>query len=223
MPTLLITHPACLQHLTPAGHPERPDRLRAIERALAHERFQELVRVEAPAAALETLALCHPMQYVTAVRDATPKDGLIGLDADTTMSPGSFEAALRAAGGAVHAVDEVMAGKVANAFVATRPPGHHPETARPTGVCLFNNAAIAARYAQRKHGLERAAGVDAHMRDPLANLNLLETDFDWATRKLMEVADASANGRVLSVLEGGYDLEGLANSVAAHVAALMQG
>ena len=90
MPTLLITHPACLQHLTPAGHPERPDRLRAIERALAHDRFRELVRVEAPAAALETLALCHPMQYVTAVRDATPKDGLIGLDADTTMSPGSL-------------------------------------------------------------------------------------------------------------------------------------
>src|SRR5438046_1866859 len=128
MPTLLITHPACLQHLTPAGHPERPDRLRAIERALAHDRFRGLVRVEAPAAALETLALCHPMQYVTAVRDATPKDGLIGLDADTTMSPGSFEAALRAAGGAVHAVDEVMGGKVANALVAMRRPGHREHT-----------------------------------------------------------------------------------------------
>src|SRR5258707_6385421 len=308
MPTLLVTHPACLQHLTPAGHPERPDRLRAIERALAHERFGDLVRVEAPAAALETIALCHPMQYVTAVREATPKEGLLGLDADTTLSPGSFEAALRAAGGAVHAVDQIMAGKAVNAFVATRPPGHHAETMRPMGFCLFNNAAVAARYAQTKHGIERAAivdfdvhhgngsqeifwsdrtvmygsthqmplypgtgaasergehdtivnaplrpgdggdefhdafdnvilprlrdfrpdlivisaGFDAHMRDPLANLNLLEADFDWATRKLMEIADAHAEGRVVSVLEGGYDLEGLANSAAAHVTALMR-
>jgi acetoin utilization deacetylase AcuC-like enzyme len=306
--TLLITHPACLDHLTPAGHPERPDRLRAIDRVFEQERFQMLGRVEAPAAALETIALCHPMDYVTTIRDAPPKTGLVGLDADTTMSPGSFEAALRAAGGAVHAVDEVMAGKARNAFVATRPPGHHTETARPMGFCLFNNAAIAARHAQKKHGIERAAvvdfdvhhgngsqdifwsdrtvmyasthqmplypgtgakgergehdtvvnaplrpgdagaefraafesvilprlrdfrpdlvvisaGFDAHIRDPLANLNLLEADFDWATRKLMEIADASAGGRVVSVLEGGYDLQGLAGSAAAHVAALMQ-
>src|SRR5204863_3460446 len=160
MPTLLITHPACLQHLTPAGHPERPDRLRAIERALAHDRFRELVRVEAPSGSLKDIALCHPMSYVTAIRDATPKEGLLGLDADTTMSPGSFEAALRAAGGAVHAVDEVMAGRAANAFIATRPPGHHTETARPMGFCLFNNAAIAARHAQTNHGSQRAAVVD---------------------------------------------------------------
>jgi acetoin utilization deacetylase AcuC-like enzyme len=309
MSTLLITHPACLDHLTPAGHPERPDRLRAIDRALEQERFQTLARVAAPAASLETIALCHPMDYVTGVRDATPKEGLVRLDADTSMSPGSFEAALRAAGGAVHAVDEVMAGRAKNAFVATRPPGHHTETARPMGFCLFNNAAIAARHAQKKHGIERAAvvdfdvhhgngsqdifwsdktvmygsthqmplypgtgdksergehntvvnaplrpgdggeqfraafenvilprlrdfrpdlivisaGFDAHMRDPLANLNLLEADFDWATRKLMEIADTHAGGRVVSVLEGGYDLQGLANSAAAHVAALMQG
>ncbi len=249
------------------------------------------------------------MEYVTAVRDATPKQGLIALDADTSMSPGSFEAALRAAGGAVHAVDEVMSGRAANAFVATRPPGHHAETARPMGFCLFNNAAIAARHAQRKHGIARAAvvdfdvhhgngsqeifwsdrtvmyasthqmplypgtgaasergahntvvnaplrpgdggsqfrsafetvilprlrefapelivisaGFDAHARDPLANLNLLEADFEWATRTLIEVARASAGGRVVSVLEGGYDLTALADSAAAHVAALMQG
>jgi acetoin utilization deacetylase AcuC-like enzyme len=309
MTTLLITHPACLEHLNPAGHPERPDRLRAIERALEHERFQHLGRVEAPAAALETIALCHPMDYVTAIRDATPETGLARLDADTSMSPGSFAAALRAAGGATYAVDEVMAGRARNAFVATRPPGHHTETARPMGFCLFNNAAIAARHAQKRHGIERAAvidfdvhhgngsqdifwsdptvmygsthqmplypgtgakgergehgtvvnaplspgdggeqfraaletvilprlrdfqpellvisaGFDAHMRDPLANLNLLEADFDWATRKLLEIADKTANGRVVSVLEGGYDLQGLANSVATHVAALMQG
>ena len=160
MATLLITHPACLEHLMPAGHPERPDRLRAIDRALEQERFQTLARAEAPAALLEAIARAHPMSYVEAVRDATPKQGMVRLDADTSMSPGSFEAALRAAGGAVHAVDEVIGKKAANAFVATRPPGHHTETARPMGFCLFNNAAIAARHAQKQHGLERVAIVD---------------------------------------------------------------
>jgi acetoin utilization deacetylase AcuC-like enzyme len=309
MPTLLLTHPACLDHVTPLGHPERPDRLRAIERILEHERFATLARAEAPAAALETIALCHPVDYIEQIREATPREGLAHLDADTSMSPGSFEAALRAAGGAVRAIDEVMAKTASNAFVATRPPGHHAETARPMGFCLFNNAAIAARYAQRRHGAERAAivdfdvhhgngsqeifwddptvmycsthqmplypgtgsvsergangtivnapldpgdggtefreafetailprlsafhpdvivisaGFDAHARDPLANLNLLEADFAWATAKLMELADAQAGGRVVSVLEGGYDLEGLALSAAAHVMTLMRG
>jgi acetoin utilization deacetylase AcuC-like enzyme len=308
MSTLLITHPACLDHLTPAGHPERPERLRAIAHALDGEKFQSLARVEAPAASLETIALCHPMDYVVEIRDATPQQGLVRVDADTSMSPGSFEAAIRAVGGAVHAVDEVLAKKAANAFVATRPPGHHAETARPMGFCLFGNAAIAARYAQEHHGIARAAivdfdvhhgngtqeifwadktvmycsthqmplfpgtgavgesgehgtivnaplrpgdggdafraafesrvlprlgdfrpeliiisaGFDAHMRDPLANLNLVEEDFAWATQKIMDVADRYADGRVVSLLEGGYDLEGLADSVAAHVAALMQ-
>jgi acetoin utilization deacetylase AcuC-like enzyme len=309
MSTLLATHPACLDHLTPAGHPERPDRLRAITRMLEQEQFQYLVRIEAPRAALETVELCHPRDYIDAIQEAVPKQGLVRLDADTTMSPGSLEAALRAAGGAVQAVDEVIGKKAANAFVATRPPGHHTETARPMGFCLFNNAAIAARHAQKRHGLERiaivdfdvhhgngsqdifwsdpsvmycsthemplfpgtgavgergqhntivnaplragdggsqfraafegvilprlrnfrpdliviSAGFDAHMRDPLANLNLVEADFGWVTRKIMEVADASAEGRIVSVLEGGYDLEGLSQSVAAHVTALMRG
>ena len=309
MSTLLLTHPACLEHLTPAGHPERPDRLRAVERALEAEKFQSLAREQAPRAALEVIALCHPMDYITALRDASPKEGIVHLDADTSMSPGTFEAALRAAGGAVHAVDEVLAKKAANAFVATRPPGHHAETARPMGFCLFDNAAIAARYAQDHHGIARAAivdfdvhhgngsqeifwadktvmycsthqmplfpgtgavgesgdyntvvnaplrpgdgaeafrdafenrilprlaefqpeliiisaGFDAHYRDPLANINLDEEDFAWATQKLMDVADRYAGGRIVSLLEGGYDLQALGNSVAAHVAALMRG
>ncbi len=307
MSTLLITHAACLEHLTPLGHPERPDRLRAIERALEAEKFQTLARVQAPIAPIETIALCHPMDYITAVREAGPKEGLIHLDADTAMSPGTFEAALRAAGGAIHAVDEVLTNKAANAFIATRPPGHHAETARPMGFCLFDNAAIAARYAQRHYGIANAAivdfdvhhgngsqqifwsdktvmycsthqmplfpgtgavgetgehntvvnaplrpgdgaeafraalesrilprltefkpeliiisaGFDAHTRDPLANINLAEADFVWATQKIMDIADRFAGGRIVSLLEGGYDLQALGNSVAAHVATLM--
>ena len=160
MPTLLLSHPACLDHLTPMGHPERPDRLRAIERALEAEKFQTLAREQAPLAPLEMIALCHPMDYVEAIRNASPEEGMVQLDGDTSMSPGSYEAALRAVGGGMQAVDEVMTGKAANAFVAVRPPGHHAETARPMGFCLFNNAAIAARYAQKQHGAERAAIVD---------------------------------------------------------------
>src|SRR5580704_2789986 len=124
MSTLLITHPACLDHITPAGHPERPDRLRAITQVLEHERFQNLARAEAPAAELATIALCHPLDFVEEIRDAMPEEGLVRLDADTTMSPGSFEAALRGAGGAASAVDEVVGKRAPNAFVATRPPGH---------------------------------------------------------------------------------------------------
>src|SRR5260370_21114681 len=121
MSPVLITHPACLEHQTPPGHPERPERLRAIDRALEDERFQTLIRVEAPAASLETIALCHPMDYVTAVRDATPKEGLVGLDADTTLSPRSFEAALPAAGGAPSPAYEGAARPPKNPFAATPP------------------------------------------------------------------------------------------------------
>jgi acetoin utilization deacetylase AcuC-like enzyme len=309
MSTLLLSHPACLDHQTGAGHPERPDRLRAVEQALEAETFQTLAREQAPMAPQEVIALCHPMDYIEEIRNASPDAGLVRLDADTAMSPGSFEAALRAVGGGMQAVDEVMSGRASNAFVAVRPPGHHAETARPMGFCLFNSAAIAARYAQKQHGAERAAivdfdvhhgngsqdifwadksvmycsthqmplypgtgavsergefntivnaplspgdggdafreafqtvilprlkafkpdiliisaGFDAHQRDPLANLNLVEADYTWATQKLMEVADGSANGRIVSMLEGGYDLQGLSRSAAAHVTALMRG
>ncbi len=309
MSTLFLSHPACLEHLMPLGHPERPDRLRAIEQALEDEKFQTLAREQPALAPTEIITLCHPLEYVEAIRDASPDEGMVRLDADTLMSTGSFEAALRAIGGGIKAVDEVMTGKVHNAFVAVRPPGHHAEVARPMGFCLFNNAAIAARYARDRYDAERlaivdfdvhhgngsqdifwsdktvmycsthemplypgtgaasergefntivnaplragdggeafraamenvifprlrefkpdlvviSAGFDAHTRDPLANLNLVEADFSWVTKKLMEIADASAKGRIVSLLEGGYDLKGLSRSVAAHVTALMHG
>jgi acetoin utilization deacetylase AcuC-like enzyme len=307
MPTLLVHHPASLEHQTPLGHPERADRIRAVERIFEQERFSHLVREQAPMAAAEALARAHPEAYLDMIRDAAPREGLVQIDPDTVMSPGTYEAVLRGAGGAVLAVDEVMRGKASNAFVAMRPPGHHAERTRAMGFCFLNNAAVAARHAQAAHGAERvaifdwdvhhgngtqdifwsdatvlygsthemplypgtgarsergehgtivnaplrggdggevfreaveaailpridafgpdliviSAGFDAHWRDPLASLNLTEADFEWATRRIMEIAERRCGGRVVSLLEGGYDLEGLAKSAAAHVDALM--
>ncbi|GJD49829.1 Histone deacetylase-like amidohydrolase [Methylobacterium crusticola] len=307
MTTLYLCHPASLDHAMPPGHPERADRIRVIERVLEDERFGTLVREQAPRADLATAALAHPEAYVAAIAEAAPREGMVAIDADTVMSPGTLEAALRAVGAAVQAVDEVMTGRVGNAFAAMRPPGHHAERARAMGFCLFNNAAVAVRHARARYGAQRvalvdwdvhhgngsqdifwgdrdvmycsthqmplfpgtgaasergdhdtivnvplhpgddgttfreafahgiaprldafrpdliviSAGFDAHWRDPLANLKLTEADFAWATREVMAVADRHAGGRVVSLLEGGYDLEGLSRSVAAHVETLM--
>src|SRR3954451_15863272 len=309
MSTLFLSHPAALDHQTPPGHPERPDRIRAIDRALEDERFAGLVRAPAPLGTAAMAELAHPAAYVKAIEEVAPRDGMIAIDADTTMSPGTLEAVLRGVGAAVQAVDEVMTGKVRNAFSAMRPPGHHAERTTAMGFCLFNNAAVAARHAQTAHGAERvaivdwdvhhgngtqdifwsdpsvlyasthqmplypgtgavsergehgtvvnaplragdggdlfrealetvilprveafgpdliviSAGFDAHWRDPLANLQLTEADFAWATKKLMDIAERRCDGRIVSLLEGGYDLEGLARSAAAHVKTLMQG
>ena len=305
--TLLVSHSACLDHNMGEGHPERPDRVRVVEQALEAEAFQLLAREAAPRATQALLTRVHPQEYVQAIERASPAQGRVRLDADTVMSAGTYEAALRAAGGAAYAVDEVMTGKAVNAFVATRPPGHHAELATAMGFCFFNNAAIAARHAQKAHGAERvaivdfdvhhgngtqhifwddanvlyasthemplypgtgardergehdqivnaplaagdggdvfreameaailprvrefapdliiiSAGFDAHYRDPLGNLQLREEDYAWATRAVMKIAAARCGGRVVSLLEGGYDLQGLARSAAAHVQALM--
>ncbi len=307
MTTLYVSHPASFDHEVPEGHPERPARMRAVERALEDERFSDLVRASAPRAESEAATLAHPREFVDALVAAVPAHGMVGIDSDTILSAGSLEATLRAIGGATHALDAVIAGDCRNAFVAMRPPGHHAERTRAMGFCLFNHAAIAARYARVKHGAERvalvdwdvhhgngsqdifwddetvlycsthqmplypgsgaksergekdtivnvplrpnddgeifreafaagilprleafqpdviviSAGFDAHRLDPLANLRLEAEDFGWATRQLMDLAERHSGGRIVSVLEGGYSLEGLGKSAAAHVDALM--
>jgi acetoin utilization deacetylase AcuC-like enzyme len=135
--TLLVHHGASLQHLVPEGHPERPDRIRAIEKTLKGEAFKDLLRMGAPVADRETLCLAHTEAVVDALFEATLEDGFLGIDGDTILSPGTMEAARRAVGGACLAVDKVMDGTVSNAFVAMRPPGHHAEKAKPMGFCFL--------------------------------------------------------------------------------------
>ncbi len=160
MSTLLLTHPACLAHEAGLGHPERPDRLRAVLQALEDEAFVALQRREAPRAREAEIARVHPKTYIDRVKAAAPETGLAQLDADTAMSPGSLEAAFRAAGAVVAAVDAVLEGQAENAFCAVRPPGHHAEPERAMGFCIFNNVAVGALQARVVHGLERIAVID---------------------------------------------------------------
>src|SRR5260370_22666030 len=166
MTTLLLTHPAFLDHVTPPGHPERVDRLRAVGEVLAEDRFSRLVRGEAPEGSLDSVTLCHNEHYVGELRHIAPSSGLVYIDGDTSMSPGTWEAVMRGVGGAVAATDAVMSGTHHNAFLAVRPPGHHAEISKPMGFFFFDNAPIAARHAQRKYGIARAAVVhfDVHHR-----------------------------------------------------------
>ena len=306
MTTALLTHPAFSQHRTPPGHPERVQRMTAIWEALDAPEFGALRREDAPEASEAQLRLVHPAAYIDALRNAEPVSGTVHLDADTAMSPGSLEAALRAAGAACRGVDLVMSGECRNAFCAVRPPGHHAERARAMGFCLFANAAIGAFHARSRHGIKRvaildfdvhhgngtqhiveadpdiffasthqmplfpgtgaasergvgnvvnaplapfdggdefcaawrgrilpqaeafepelvivSAGFDAHADDPLGQLRLRDEDFDWITREILALAGSVAGGRVVSTLEGGYDLGALSRSASAHVRALM--
>ncbi len=308
MTTRLYTHPLCVEHLTPPGHPERPDRIRALDEVFAKPEFDALERIEAPIGDAAYYELAHPKDFLEKIESKIPTEGLTVVDADTSASPKSWEVVKRVTGASMDAVDSVFEGTCDNAFVSMRPPGHHAEKTTAMGFCLVNNIAIAARYAQEKYGAERvaivdfdvhhgngtqdifyddpsvlfasshqmplypgsgalnetgagnifnaplsegddgskfkeafrerilpavenfapdflmiSAGFDAHHRDPLAGLNLVEDDFDWVTGKLMEISGQYCNNRLVSLLEGGYDLEGLALSASAHVKRLMNG
>ncbi|PDT02202.1 acetoin utilization protein [Rhizobium chutanense] len=311
MSTRLYEHSIFLEHVTPAGHPERSDRIRAINVALEHPNFERLERRQAPQASEDAVLLAHPEEHLIAVMREIPEeeDRINQLEADTYASQKSLQAALTGIGGAMAAVDDVFSGRADNVFVAARPPGHHAEKTTAMGFCFFNNAAIAARHAQKTHGAERvaivdwdvhhgngtqdifwddpsvlfcsthqmplypgsgakdekgkhntivnaplspnvgsdhfreafksrvlpaladfrpdliiiSAGFDAHHRDPLAQINLTGEDFDWATGRVLELADRHAKNRVVSLLEGGYDLEGLAESAGMHILRMMKG
>ena len=307
MTTALITHPACLLHEPPPGHPERPARLSEVLKMLDGPDFGGLLRVVAPKADEEMLRLVHDSHFVRDLLEAMPDSGYAQVDSDTIASPGTKEASLRAAGAVVRAVDMVMAGEATNAFCAVRPPGHHATPSRAMGFCFFNSVAVGALHARAAHRLKRvavvdfdvhhgngtqavftpdpelfyasthqsplypgtgssdetgiahnvvnaplppgaggaefrrafereilpalaafrpelliiSAGFDAHRDDPLAQLRLDESDFAWATEALCRIAKQSCARRVVSSLEGGYDLSATARSAGAHVRALM--
>lgn len=299
----IFTHPSMLSHAPGAGHPESPERLKAVLDALEDAGLAR-DRCAATQAEVVDLERVHPAAYVARLLDASPVAGMVQLDADTVLSPGSVPAARLAAGAAINAVRAVARGEMDRAFAAVRPPGHHAEPDRAMGFCLFSSVAVAARAAQAEgmarvavvdfdvhHGngtqaafedddslflasihqmplypgtgaasetgvgnivnapvaphaaLENwratfagglmpalesfrpdliliSAGFDAHRRDPLAHQSLEAEDFAWATRAILEVARRTCSGKVVSALEGGYDLEGLGRSAVAHVAAL---
>lgn len=304
--TQIYWHEAALHHVTPPGHPERVARAAAVKAAL--DGMDGLDWCEAPLADKSEVMRCHPERYYDRIAAAVPRTSYVSLDADTHLSAGSLEAALRAVGGCNAGVDAVLAGAAKTAFVAMRPPGHHAETETAMGFCLFGTAAIAAKRALDHHGLSRvaildfdvhhgngtqdllwseeralfcsshqmplypgtggahetgacnnvvnaplapmtggremrrawgdillpavadfepeliiiSAGFDAHAADPLANLNWTEEDFRWVTEEICTVAESHCDGRVVSTLEGGYDLDALAASAVVHVDVLRE-
>ena len=307
MTTAYITHPECLRHEMGPGHPENPQRLNSVNEHMSSSGLlKELRCLEAPLADPKELKRVHRAAYVDLIFEHAPKEGYVQLDPDTAMNPSSLGAARRAAGAGLLAVDEVMAGRVQNAFCAVRPCGHHATPSRSMGFCIFNNIAVAAAYAIEEKGLERvaivdfdvhhgngtedifsppewrekvmmagffqhpfypgtgtdhpapnmvnvplaagsggaaarraledtwapaldafkpqmiliSAGFDAHREDLLGGLAMVEADYEWMTRELMALADRSAGGRIVSMLEGGYNLDALGRSAVAHVKTL---
>lgn len=316
MTTAFYSHPDCLLHEMGVWHPESPARLQAIhDHLMSTQLIDSLDFREAPLASLKDLGRVHSQALIQSIQNHLPlpddsastKGGpYYAIDADTSLNPYTWQAALRAAGAAIAATDAVMTGSVHNAFCAIRPPGHHATPSQSMGFCIFNNVAIAVRHALDVHGVERvalvdfdvhhgngteaalsneervlmvsffqhplypysgipaqqealprlinipvpaytrgdsirqlvqeqwlpalhshrpevifiSAGFDAHREDEIASLGLIEDDYAWITRQLMEVADIHSKGRIVSCLEGGYHLSALARSVSAHLRAL---
>jgi acetoin utilization deacetylase AcuC-like enzyme len=307
--TIILSHPACLEHRPGPHHPESPERLKTVLNALRSSEFASIEWREAPLGTIEQVQLIHDPAFVDEVAEMAPNHGYVPLDGgDTVMSPGSWDAVMRCVGAACAGVDAVMNGDARSAFCATRPCGHHAEPSKAMGFCIFNQAAIAAAYALETFGLERvavvdfdvhhgngtqaaffnrpelfyasshqsplypgtgaasetgvdhnivnvplppgcnselfrariesgmlpairnfnpqiiiiSAGFDAHRLDPLAGLNLEDSDFEWITEELMRIADTACEGRIVSILEGGYSLEALASGTTVHVRALMR-
>jgi acetoin utilization deacetylase AcuC-like enzyme len=305
MRTAYLTHPACLLHDMGPHHPESPQRLHAIEDQFIATGVMDVLRHhEAPRVTREQLLRVHTAAYIDKVARLAPAEGLVPLDPDTAMNAHSLEAAYRAAGAVVRAVDLVMEGAVENAFCGVRPPGHHASADRAAGFCIFNNVAVGVAHALYHHQLPRVAivdvdvhhgngteaifrneprvllcssfqhpwyphvdlatrapntlyaplpagansddfrralsevflpaleafrpaflfmstGFDAHRADDMGQLGFTESDYAWVTREVIGVANRHAEGRVVSVLEGGYDMNALGRSVTAHVKALM--
>ena len=308
MTTAFYSHPDCRSHDMGAGHPECPARLDAIDDyLLASGLGAALEHREAPVVDFADLALAHSSGFVAELRDVLERVDVDNerraIDADTVAAPGTWAAAVRAAGAAVAATDAVIDGSVRNAFCSVRPPGHHAMRDRAMGFCFFNNVAVAARHALDVRGLGRvaiidfdvhhgngtediiagdervlmasifqhplypytgavpmgtnminvpvppytrgpqiralieenwmarldefapqmifvSAGFDAHREDELGQLGLVEADYTWITEQIVALADKHAGGRIVSCLEGGYNLGALARSVAAHLRVL---
>jgi len=315
MTTALFTHKDCLLHVNSVANCESPERLEAILAELKKPAYAALMRLDAPLATVDQIALVHPRNYIERILASVPAEGFVMLDPDENiaedmaLSPGSGKAALRAAGALVAATDAVLTGKTDNAFCAVRPPGHHASGATPAGFCIFNNIAIGAAHAIKEHSLKRiaivdfdvhhgngtqdwaedrpeilfcsshqmplypgsgraqdggplgniiniplppgtesaefrrlvsekilpaadafapelimiSAGFDAHSNDPLADLRLTDDDFFWITSEVCRLARKYCQGRVVSTLEGGYNLAALASSAGEHVRALLSG
>ena len=300
-----ISHQDCLKHDTGEGHPENARRLSAIEDQLVSTGLIDVLRYfDAPEVTEEQLLRVHTPEYLETIRSMAPESGYARLDPDTVISPDSMQAARRAAGAVVVAVDLVMSGEMGNAFCCVRPPGHHAESDRAMGFCLYSNIAVGAAHALEAYGLSRAAivdfdvhqgngteeifkddmrvlfcstfehpffpftpilenavnrvnvpldataksedfrtavsehwlpalkrfqpeiifvsaGFDAHRDDDMSHVSLTDADFRWVSEQIVEVAEASASGRIISALEGGYELNSLARCVESHVRVLM--
>lgn len=304
MRTAYISHPDCLRHDMGAYHPECPQRLVVIEKQLkASGLLPRMQCYDAPLVSMEQLVRVHTRDYIESIRQAAPVTGLVALDADTAMNPFTLNAALRAAGAVVQATDLVLTDQVNNAFCAVRPPGHHAESDRAMGFCLFNNVAVGTAHAIERYQLQHvaildfdvhhgngseeifrdnphvmlcstfqhpfypycgadsvserminvplprdadgmvfrkavsdiwlpalekfkpemifvSAGFDAHRDDDMAQLQLCDEDYVWVTQQIKAIADKCAHGRIVSVLEGGYELGVLGRCVVAHIGVL---